>query len=259
MLYERMLTESRELEEKIHEVRERLKTLPEGNIFCTRNGNKYKWYHSDGKNQKYIPRKDRAYAEQLAVRKYLTYQMQDLQSEKKAVDFYLRHHQNKESQAEQMLLQESGYQELLAPHFKILSRELEEWAAASYDSNAGYTEHLNIKASSGKMVRSKSEAMIDMILHINKVPFRYECALNLGDVVIYPDFTIRHPKTGETFYWEHFGMMDDPEYRHKTGSKLRFYISNGIIPTIQLITTYETLDKPLGTETIERIVKDYFL
>ena len=54
-------------------------------------------------------------------------------------------------------------------------------------------------------------------------------------------------------------MMDDPEYRHKTGSKLRFYISNGIIPTIQLITTYETLDKPLGTETIERIVKDYFL
>lgn len=31
---------------------------------------------------------------------------------------------------------------------------------------------------------------------------------------IHPDFTVRHPITGKRIYWEHFGMMDDQEYRN---------------------------------------------
>lgn len=80
----------------------------------------------------------------------------------------------------------------------------------------------------------------------------------LDEVVLYPDFTIRHPKTGEIFYWEHFGLMDDSNYCKNVLSKLQIYISNGIIPTIQLITTYETKDHPLNMEQVEKIVKQYF-
>ena len=36
------------------------------------------------------------------------------------------------------------------------------------------------------------------------------------------------------------------------------YIANGIIPTIQLITTYETKANPLDTETVEKTIKRYF-
>lgn len=96
-------------------------------------------------------------------------------------------------------------------------------------------------------------------LYTNQIPFRYECALSLTSTTIYPDFTIRHPRTGETFYWEHFGMMGDPDYSQKAFHRMQLYNSNGIIPSIHLITTFETLEYPLNYETIEKIVKEYFL
>ena len=109
------------------------------------------------------------------------------------------------------------------------------------------------------MVRSKSEAMIAHFLYINKIPFQYEAALSLNQLTIYPDFTIRHPFTGEMYYWEHFGLMDDLSYCQKTALKLQTYLSNGIIPSIHLITTFETSSNPLTTEIIQRTIEQYFL
>ena len=96
--------------------------------------------------------------------------------------------------------------------------------------------------------------MIDLILSTNQIPFRYESALDLGGIVIYPDFTVRHPQTGETFYWEHFGMMDDLIYCKNTVSKLQLYMDHGILPSVQLITTYENAQNPLSTDIIQRII-----
>lgn len=133
------------------------------------------------------------------------------------------------------------------------------WKNAPYTRNLKFPEQLIHKAASGNFVRSKSEAMIDMFLYKNKIPFRYECALLLGETTIFPDFTIRHPKNGNTYYWEHFGLMDDSNYSKNTCSKLNLYTSHKIIPSIQLITTYETETNPLDTETIEKIIEHYFL
>lgn len=74
----------------------------------------------------------------------------------------------------------------------------------------------------------------------------------------YPDFTIRHPQTGKIIYWEHFGMMDNPSYCTKTFNKLNAYASQGIIPTINLITTYETQSYPINSASIQQIVYEYF-
>ena len=109
------------------------------------------------------------------------------------------------------------------------------------------------------MVRSKSEVIIDMLLHTHKIPFRYEAPLHLDTITIYPDFTIRHPETGEFFYWEHFGLADQPEYRQNMLSKLDLYTSHGIIPNINLITTYETKNHPLSMEFVQKTVEYYFL
>ena len=128
-----------------------------------------------------------------------------------------------------------------------------------FEQNQTHPEHLLHKTLSGHTVRSKSESMIDSLLFTNKIPFRYECALTLDTVPIYPDFTIRHPHTGKTYYWEHFGLMDDPFYCNCTASKLQLYISHGIIPSIHLITTYETQQKPLTVEVIQKIIEHYFL
>lgn len=259
MIYERMLAEHKRLNEKLNTLKSQIQAFPEGKIFCTRTENRYKWYHSDGHTQTYIPKKERNFAEQLAIKKYLSHQYQDILHEKKAIEYYLRHHNSSSNYAQRMLTDMPEYQELLSPYFKPFSQELLDWMHFPYDRNTKYPEQLTLKTSSGHFVRSKSEMLIDMMLHTNRIPFRYECALQLGESVIYPDFTIRHPHTGQTYYWEHFGLMDDPIYCRNACSKLQLYTSHGIIPTINLITTYETKDHPFSSETIENIIKQYFL
>ena len=98
-----------------------------------------------------------------------------------------------------------------------------------------------------------------MILHANNIPFRYECALYFGNNTLYPDFTIRHPETDETVYWEHFGMMGKEEYSKNAFSKLHLYNSNGILLNKQLIATFESPEYPLQPDEIEKIIKDWFL
>lgn len=258
IIYERMLLESKRLDEKISQLQEQLKKLPKGKLICTRNQNRYKWYESDGHHISYIPKKNRSYAEKLAVKKYLSLSLEDMIAERRAIQFYLNHH-NSDTGKSEHLLTHPEFQNLLTPYFTPLSQELSDWMHSSYIQNPKYPEQLIHKSSSGNLVRSKSEAMIDMLLHTNQIPFRYECVLQLGDITIYPDFTIRHPKTGDFYYWEHFGMMDTPSYSKTVAPKLDLYISHGIIPSIQLITTYETKDHPLSSESIMKLITHYFL
>ena len=259
MTYEYMLKENEKIEQKTKLIQAQLAKLPEGQLYCSSSGKYTKWFLSNGQEQIYIPKKQRNLAEQLALKKYLTLQLKNLQHEKNAIDFYLRHHDKDADQKEFSLLNSPAYNELLSPFYKTISQELFEWSNSPYEKNENHPETLKHKAVSGGYVRSKSEEMIDMVLYKNKIPFRYECALRFGETLLYPDFTIRHPKTGGIFYWEHFGLMDDANYSKNTFSKLQTYTSHGIVPTIQLITTYETKEHPLNIETVEKIVKDYFL
>lgn len=256
-IYEKMCLERQRLDKQIKSLHSQIKKLPEGNFFCTRNGSRYKWYHSIKGNQKYIPKSERKLAEALVAKKYLTSVYEELINEKEAIDLYLQHHAP--SKSDKMFTDMPEYQKLLSPYFKPLSQELEEWMNSPYKQSEKYSENLIHKTTSGNRLRSKSEAMIQMILKKYHIPFRYECALQVGDTIFYPDFTIRHPRTGEEYYWENFGKMDDEKYARNTGGKLQMYIANGITPGVKLITTYETKNKPLTTETIENLISEYFL
>ena len=81
----------------------------------------------------------------------------------------------------------------------------------------------------------------------------------LGDCPYYPDFTIRHPQTGDIFYWEHFGMMDIPEYASNAFSKLHVFANYGIISGVNLITTFETSEYPLDLKLVEELIDHYFM
>ena len=104
-----------------------------------------------------------------------------------------------------------------------------------------------------KRVPGSGNGIIDMLLYKNGIPFRYEEKLVLGSTTIYPDFVIRHPVTGKYYYWEHFGMMDEEEYRNNACNKIRLYCENGTIPSIQLFKGFiRTLGiiKPLAKRTV---------
>ena len=49
-----------------------------------------------------------------------------------------------------------------------------------------------------------------------------------GEVL--PDFTVEDEATGETWYVEHAGMLDDDRYRHRWEIKLGRYRKAGILP-----------------------------
>ena len=53
--------------------------------------------------------------------------------------------------------------------------------------------------------------------------------------------------------------MDDPKYNRNVGDRIQTYVNNGIIPSIDLITTYESISHPLSFEEVENIIKEYFI
>ena len=257
--YENATLDYKKTLEQIESIKKKINALPDGKLICSHSRNHCKWYISDGHEKTYIPKANRELAEHLAIKKYYSLRLKYLENEKTAMEFYLNHKLDNDIESEALLNDSIGYGELLSPFFKPLSSELQEWANESYERNLSYPENLIHKTGSGHIVRSKSEALIDTCLYKSKIPFRYECALRLGESTIFPDFTIRHPKTGEVYYWEHFGRADDLNYVRNTCSKLQLYMSNGIVPNIQLITTYETKKHPLNSEEIEQIIEHFFL
>jgi len=171
----------------------------------------------------------------------------------------LKHYSSSPGQAEKLLAPDSKYLPLLSSFFLPANERIASWVNAPYESNQKYPEKLIHKSSSGHFVRSKSEEMIATLLFMHGIPFRYECFLTLNGISLFPDFTILHPKTEKLFYWEHFGLMDDTSYSKTALSKLQLYISHGIIPSIQLITTFETKNSPLSSDMIRELINYYFL
>lgn len=259
MLYESIRSEHQRLEQEIKSIESTLKFLPEGKLICAKCGNYTKWYQSDGHHSTYLPKEERNLAEQLAYKKYLSLKLEELKQEKSAITYYLRHYPSKERPSIKLLSSESRFSELLNSYLTPDSNELDNWSNDPYEKNPLYPEQCIHKTINGVYVRSKSEATIAMLLHTHKIPFRYEAPLTLGETILYPDFTIRHPITGKYYYWEHFGMMDTPSYIDNATNKLNLYASNGITPGVNLITTYESLKHPLDPEVIEKYIQYYFL
>lgn len=257
MIKDMIIKRIAELKNEIHEIEMLEKTLPKEELICAKNGKGHKWYLKNAGKSIYLPKKERHLAEKLAMKKYYMLRKKDLMCELEACKAYIRKIPN-ENDTSGMLLKNAGYVELLGKAFGPHSENLEAWMAEEYETNKKYPEKLNIKGTQGKYLRSKSEAMIDNVLFRERIPFRYENQLVLDGIVMYPDFTIRHPKTGEYYYWEHFGMMDNSEYASHACRKIKTYCDNGIIPSINLIMTYETSACPIGMERIEQVAEYYF-
>jgi len=255
IIYKRVIVEIEHMKKQIKHIKEELGKMPEGKLVCCKDC----WYLSDGHKKTYIKRRDRELAEKLAVKKYLSALLEDLEKEKAAMEMYIRHCIKDKGKVDYLLTHSSEVLNLLSPYFSPLSTELDNWMKSPYVKNIKHPEHLKHKVTKDEFVRSKSEAMIAKLLKQYKIPYRYENQMILSDVELYPDFTIRHPKTGEMYIWEHFGMLDKELYVKNMNNKMQIYTSNNFMPGINLITTYETKEKPLSIEMVEILINFYFL
>ena len=100
--------------------------------------------------------------------------------------------------------------------------ELHIAKAALRDRSGWYETGKIHEALSGDMLRSKSEVIIANLLHERQIPFRYEEPLFADDGTLrLPDFTVTW--RGETFYWEHLGLLDLEEYAEQWEVKRAWY------------------------------------
>lgn len=256
MYMKEMKKEQKRLANQLAFLRKQLLDMPEGNLICTKNGKYTKWYRSDGKKAVYIRKKDRVLAEALAKKKFYQLQLEEVIQEKQRIDRFLKSFEKK-PQPLKKFLENDDYRLLLS--MGRVQQDKTSWMKESYEKNRKNSEYLIHKTLSGHFVRSKSEVIIANSLFIYQVPYRYECALHMGDITVYPDFTILHPETGDILYWEHFGMMDRADYVEKAFNKLKLYTMNKIIPMGNLITTYETAAYPLDSGKVDSLIHEYFL
>ena len=108
-------------------------------------------------------------------------------------------------------------------------------------------------------MRSKSELIIAGILRDEGILFRYEYPLEIESAPekqqFRPDFFCVDPQSRREFIWEHFGKMDDLEYRKRAEEKMLAYSFSPIMLKHPFLTTFEDIDTPLDTEEIAKRVK----
>lgn len=109
-----------------------------------------------------------------------------------------------------------------------------------------YADEKKLATLSEYFVRSKSEVIIANMLVSEEVPFEYEEPLYAPDGTMFlPDFTLKF--RGETYYWEHVGRLDFPDYRAHWEIKEKWYEKH--FPG-KLLTTYEGKDLSIDAMTI---------
>ena len=238
-----------------------LENAPEGSIHFRANPQGWSWmYRAPGsKEPKYLSKKKKELAEKLALKRVYKARIRDIDQQINAYRrcFKALEHANR---AERLLERSAPLRMLTGKFLYYLPQNLTDWVEADYEKNPQNPEMRRVPTVSGEFVRSKSERSIYNLLRNANLPFRYECKLELEHArkPNYPDFTILNPSNGKMYYFEHFGMMDDPEYQQNFIKKMHTYLKNGIYPGVNLIMSFETNETPLDEVYVNHLLTYYF-
>ena len=247
-------TFSKLLEEK----RASLKDAPEGRLRVSKTGTTTQYYvrTAGGKrNGRYMKKTD-VLITQLAQKEYDEDAAAAFESEIALIDDFLQRsrfsglfqtklHQSKQPLVEQLTLSDEEY--------------TERWMHIPFEALAFKAGQPRFFVTENLAVRSKSEAIVAEALIKNHIPFRYEPRLKLKAYTVHPDFICLNVRTRTEFAWEHFGMMDAPEYASKNVQKLHAYQADGWFPGKNLIITMETKNNQIDAIAVQQIIEMYLL
>ncbi|MDO4501680.1 MAG: hypothetical protein Q4D06_00710 [Coriobacteriia bacterium] len=264
MLQEELDKEVRRLEEVVDQARKRLADAPEGSLRVNCSGKlvRYQQYlgRVNGKiRERYLRKDQRSLALQLAQKDYdlrvLKQAERDLASIRR-----LSSRGSVGAQAIKRIYAQMGPErksmvvpfELPDDDYALLwERENQREPLISITTRAYQTEK-------GDLVRSKSEVIIADKLHRAGVRYLYErpCYIEGLDTV-HPDFTVLNKRTRQQFIWEHFGLMDDPDYRERALRKVSAYARSGLVLGKGLIATFETAATPLDVQLVDTYIRSF--
>ena len=251
------------LQKRIALLEKQQRNLPNATIKCLRRGNSISFYKRvPGKKHKvqYIRRSNMDEIRKIANATYIKRVLPKLKTNLNAAKKFLNFHSGVDESIIAIAMPEY-LQALNSNLFLYKPLYLKTWQSHPYTRNPYKPEGLIHDTARGEKVRSKSEVLIADCLFEYKLAYKPESPLRLkkSNKTIYPDFTIIHPESLKEIYWEHFGMMDNPEYAREATAKINALSQEGLFIGENLICTFETSDLPLTRGTIETYIKKYFL
>jgi len=258
MYREELINRRNQLEKLMVKIEKSMSGLPAGNLRIAKRGNTVQLYHVTKKSDTrgtYIRSENRAIAEKLAQRDYAEQMKKEAARELKAINTYLKADQGVHVEDIYSMLK-SDRKQLVTPWALSDQEFVEAWQAESYRGKGFSQYDGEYYTNRGERVRSKSEVIIANMLDGMKIPYKYECPLNIDGIgTIYPDFTILIMKERRVKYLEHFGMMEDQKYLGDFLLKVNQYCKCGIIPGRDLIMTFESKNNPLNTSNLMKIIE----
>ena len=221
----------------------------------------------DGSSREiYLGKQKIGEARQIAGKMLTERILQDLIREKRLLEQLLAF-RNKTPAAETFLKRHPGISTLLtnggnsvASPAGLSAQPGASWKKAAYPRNQKHPEQLKYSTLiPGLLVRSKAEADIAGRLEYYGVPYHYDEMLEIGGRQFAMDFVCLNVSSNRLWYWDHRGMLDNPEYIRKTIYCETAFLNAGMIPWINMIVTAETLDHPLDLQWVDTIIQYYLL
>ncbi len=248
---------------------------PQGRIRISQNSGHPEYYLVTERGSlrgKYLPHSQKTLARQLAQKDYDARLIKLLQKEISALQNYMKQTSNGRAIPELYDSLCPARRSLITPAILTNEQYAARWQDVSWTGRPFAPDAPYICTAHGERVRSKSEVIIADTLFRYNIPYRYEFPLTLkrinpddirrdfgSSITLYPDFLCLNTRTRTEFYWEHFGLMDDPAYSNNAAGKLRLYTENGILAGRNLIITMETQTEPPSIKALEKLIEEFLL
>ena len=217
------------------------------------------YYHYKAGKRVYLPKKEMELAKRLAQKTYDEKVLRCATKRLAQIKRILKDYEDNE--IESIYLKEHVERRaLIQPVELTYDQKVENWMNEPYAGKPINLDTTLIVTNSGMPVRSKSEKIIADYFDSVGVRYKYECPIELKPYgTIYPDFTFLSPYDGREIYWEHEGMMDNPEYARNAVTKMKLYEKNGILPGENLILTFETSKSVIDMEIVKKFTERYLI
>ena len=248
---------------------------PQGRIRISQNSGHPEYYLVTERGSlrgKYLPHSQKTLARQLAQKEYDARLIKLLQKEISALQNYMKQTCNGRAIPELYDSLCPARRSLITPAILTNEQYAARWQDISWTGRPFASDAPYICTARGERVRSKSEVIIADTLFRHNIPYRYEFPLTLkrinpddirrdfgSSITLYPDFLCLNTRTRTEFYWEHFGLMDDPAYSNNAAGKLRLYTETGILAGRNLIITMETQTEPPSIKALEKLIEEFLL
>lgn len=254
------MLEQQRLAKISEETKRHLENVPEGFLRIVKCQGHTQYFHCSKDSTPsgtYISKSNISLAQELAQKTYnekiLRYTERTAKQLKHLLESY------SENKIEDIYLStQPARQKLITPVEPTYQQLLDKWLSIPYTGKDFNKDMPVITTNGGVRVRSKSEKILGDYFESIGLPYKYECPLHLKPYgTIYPDFTFLSPKTKREIYWEHDGMMDNPDYAQKAIQKIEMYEKNEIYPGDNLILTFETSTTVINMDIAKTLVQKY--